>query len=174
VGVTEGNVLAVSQTTEDKGMSDSATTLELTSQAFADGESIPDEYGYTNRNVNPSLSIDGVPADTESLVLIIDDPDAQEPAGKIWDHWVVWNIDPERTEIPENWEPTDAVEGENDFGETGYGGPNPPDRQHTYQFRLFALDTTLSVDQGATKDDVEQAMGGQILAQTQLGGTYAP
>jgi Raf kinase inhibitor-like YbhB/YbcL family protein len=158
--------------TEDNGMSNS--DLELTSQAFADGESIPDEYGYTNRNVNPPLSIDGISSAAESQVLIIDDPDAQEPAGKIWDHWVVWNIDPERTEISEDWEPTDAVEGENDFGETGYGGPNPPDRRHTYQFRLYALDTTLGVDEGATKDDVEQAMDGHILAQTRLDGTYAP
>lgn len=148
--------------------------LELTSPAFTGGESIPDEYGYTNRNSNPPLSIEGVPSDAESLALIVDDPDAQEPAGKIWDHWVIWNIDPDRTELPEGWEPTEATEGENDFGETGYGGPNPPDRQHTYKFRLYALDSSLDLQEGATKDEVEESMVEHILAETQLEGTYAP
>lgn len=148
--------------------------LELTSPAFTGGESIPDEYGYTNRNSNPPLSIEGVPSDAESLTLIVDDPDAQEPAGKIWDHWVIWNIDPDRTDLPEGWEPTDATEGANDFGETGYGGPNPPDRPHTYKFRLYALDSSLDLQAGATKDEVEASMEGHILAETQLEGTYSP
>lgn len=148
--------------------------LELTSPAFTSGESIPDKYGYTNQNRNPPLSIDGVPSDAESIALMVDDPDAREPAGKIWDHWVIWNIDPDRTELPEGWETTDAVEGENDFGETGYGGPNPPDRQHTYQFRLYALDGTLDLPEESTKDEVEESMDGHILAETQLEGTYAP
>lgn len=148
--------------------------LELTSPAFTDGEPIPDEYGYTNRNVNPPLSIDGIPSDAESLVLIVDDPDAREPAGKIWDHWVIWNIDPDRTELPEGWDSPDAIEGENDFGETGYDGPNPPDKRHTYQFRLYALDSTLDLSEGSTKDEVEASMNEHILTETQLDGTYAP
>lgn len=148
--------------------------LELTSPAFADGESIPRKYGYTNQNVNPPLTIDGVPSDAASLALVVDDPDAMEPAGKVWDHWVVWNVPPDRTEIPEGWSPADAVEGTNDFGETGYDGPNPPDKEHTYRFKLSALDTTLDLQAGATKDDLGRAMEGHVLAQTQLEGTYAP
>lgn len=148
--------------------------LELTSPAFVDGEPIPEEYGYTERNSNPPLSIAGVPAESESLVLIVDDPDAKEPAGKIWDHWVVWNIDPDRTEIPSAWDPAEAIEGANDFGEIGYGGPNPPDRRHTYQFTLYALDSPLDLQPESTKAAVEDALAGRVIAQTTLTGTATP
>jgi Raf kinase inhibitor-like YbhB/YbcL family protein len=131
--------------------------LELASPAFDHGERIPEEYGYTERNVNPPLEIDGVPDDAESLALIVDDPDAREPAGKVWDHWLVWNVPPETASIPEDWEPTDATEGTNDYGDHGYGGPNPPDREHTYRFRLFALDTTLEHGSDADAADIESA-----------------
>lgn len=148
--------------------------LELTSPAFTDGNPIPEEYGYTERNINPSLTITGVPPESESLVLVVDDPDAMEPAGKIWDHWVVWNIDPERTEIPTAWETTNAVEGRNDYGEHGYGGPNPPDREHTYRFRLYALDRRLDLQPGATKAALEDAMAGHVHTKTTLTGTATP
>jgi Raf kinase inhibitor-like YbhB/YbcL family protein len=78
------------------------TTLQLTSPAFANGDPIPDKYGYTAENVNPPLEISGVLEETKSLALVMDDPDAVEPAGKIWDHWVVWNIDPTTSTIPED------------------------------------------------------------------------
>lgn len=107
--------------------------LELSSPMFADEAPILDRYGYTERVVNPPLEIDGVPDETESLAPVIDDPDAVEPAGKIWDHGVVRNIDPDTTSIPEAWDAAGAVEGRNDFGGLGYGGPNPPDREHTYR-----------------------------------------
>jgi hypothetical protein len=149
-------------------------TLELTSPAFDDGAAIPRQYGYTEENVNPPLAISGVPDDAESLALLVDDPDAVEPAGKVWDHWTVFDVPPDLTEIPEGWSATDATEGRNDYGGVGYGGPNPPDREHTYRFRLFALDTTLSLGSDATKDDVEDAMSGHVLAEAQLEGTYAP
>jgi Raf kinase inhibitor-like YbhB/YbcL family protein len=147
--------------------------LTLSSPAFADGERIPERYGYTNDNVNPPLRVEGVPSEAASLALVVDDPDAREPAGKVWDHWVVWNLDPGTTEIPEGWG-GDAVEGRNDYGERGYGGPNPPDREHTYRFILYALDATLDLDAGATKDDLEAAMEGHVLAEAELTGTYAP
>lgn len=150
------------------------TALQLTSPAFADGEPIPDTYGYTAENVNPPLAIDGVPEETTSLALVMDDPDAVEPAGKVWDHWVVWNIDPATSTIPEDWDVAGAVEGRNDYGERGYGGPNPPDRRHTYRFRLFALDRHLDLGTDATTDDLESAMAGAVVAETQLDGTYAP
>jgi hypothetical protein len=149
-------------------------TLTLTSPAFADGEAIPRRYGYTERNVNPPLTIGGVPDEASSLALVVDDPDAVEPAGRVWDHWVVWNIPPETREIPEAWDAADVVEGQNDYGERGYGGPNPPDREHTYRFRLYALDTVLSLDPGATTDELQQAMEGSLLEEAVLEGTYAP
>ena len=148
------------------------TALELTSPAFDDGEQIPRKYGYRAENVNPPLSIAGVPDAAVSLALVMDDPDAVEPAGKVWDHWVVWNIPPERREIPEDWTPSDAMEGTNDYGEVGYGGPNPPDREHRYRFKLFALDSTLQLPPDTDADTLGEAMAGTIVGRTQLEGTY--
>lgn len=148
--------------------------MKLSSPAFSDGEPIPEDYGLTERNVNPPLKIEDVPEDAESLVLLMDDPDAVEPAGKVWDHWTVWNIDPDTTEIPENSVPSGGVEGMTDFSEKGYGGPNPPDKEHTYRFRLFALHEKLDLPDSSTKDDVEKAMEGKKLAEAQLTGTYTP
>ena len=147
-------------------------SLTLTSPAFDDGDRIPAEYGYTNDDVNPPLEIDGVPDDAESLALIVDDPDAREPAGKIWDHWVVWNLPTTTATIPEDWHPTETTEGTNDYGKHGYGGPNPPDREHTYRFELYALETTLELDSDADADDLRSAMDGHVLEQTRLEGTY--
>lgn len=148
--------------------------LKLTSSAFGDGELMPEKYGYTARNVNPPLEIDGVNPGTKSLVLIMDDPDALEPAGKVWDHWIVWNMEPSVKEIPEDWEVSDPREGLTDYGEACYGGPNPPDGVHTYVFKLYALDTKLDFNEPPTKDDLEDAMDGHILEETRLEGQYAP
>lgn len=150
------------------------TGLRLSSPAFADDDPIPEPYGYTAENVNPPFEVDGVPEECESLALVMDDPDAVEPAGKVWDHWVVWNVDPSTTTISEDWDPSGAVQGRNDYGERGYGGPNPPDGEHTYRFRLYALDRRLDLDPGATKDQLEAAIEGKILAEATLEGTYAP
>lgn len=149
--------------------------LTLSTPAFDDGDPIPEKYGYEVDNVNPPLAVSGVPDDAASLALVMDDPDAMEPAGKVWDHWVVWNI-PTDVEIPEGWDPTidGATEGSNDFDETGYGGPAPPDREHTYRFKLYALDTTLDLSGSAGKDTLEDAMEGHILDEALLEGTYAP
>ena len=148
--------------------------LELTSPAFEDGARIPSEYRHTEKDVNPPLVIDGVPDEAASLALVIDDPDAREPAGKVWDHWVVWNIEPDRTEIPENWDPDTAVEGKNDFGSIGYGGPNPPDREHTYVFSLYAVDRMIDLEEGASKAALEDALEGAVLETATLHGTAAP
>jgi Raf kinase inhibitor-like YbhB/YbcL family protein len=150
------------------------TELQLTSPVFADGDAIPRQYGYTETNVNPPLEITGVPDDAEALALVVDDPDAVEPAGKVWDHWVVYDIDPATTTIPEDWDGDNALDGTNDYGETGYGGPNPPDREHTYRFRLYALDAPVDLDADASKAELETAMDGHILADATLEGTYAP
>jgi Raf kinase inhibitor-like YbhB/YbcL family protein len=151
-------------------------SLTLSSSAFEDGERIPERYGHDAANVNPPLSVSGVPGAAESLALVVDDPDAVEPAGKVWDHWTVWNVPPGVEEIPEDWDPTadGATEGTNDFGESGYGGPAPPDREHTYRFKLYALDATLDLPGTAGKDDVESEIDGHVLESAVLKGTYAP
>ena len=144
--------------------------LKLTSSAFEDGGEIPREYGYKNGNKVPSLTVSGIPEGTESLALIMDDPDAMEPAGKVWVHWVAWNMDPTNTEL----ENLDKIEGMTDFGEVGYGGPAPPDKRHTYVFKLYALDSAPGPFFSSTKADLEKAMEAHIIEQTQLTGTYAP
>ena len=150
------------------------TGLTLTSPSFDGGDSIPDRYGYTEEDVNPPLSVDGMPEEAVSLLLLVDDPDAVEPAGHIWDHWLVWDVSPDRETIPEDWSPESATEGQNDYDEQGYGGPNPPGREHTYRFRLYALDTELGLLAAATPDDVADAVTGHILEKDTLEGTYAP
>jgi len=143
--------------------------LQLTSNAFSHGGEIPRKYGYKNGNEKPSLTINGVPEGTKSLALIMDDPDAMGAVGKVWVHWVVWNIDPTTTELENLTE-----EGMTDFGEVGYGGPAPPDKRHTYVFKLYALDSTLDLSGESSKADVEKAMEGHIIEQATLEGTYAP
>ena len=149
-------------------------SLVLKSFAFSEGSEIPKKHGYKNGNVSPPLSISGKPADTKSFVIIMDDPDAQAAVGKVWVHWVIWNIDPNTNEISEGSVPTDSKQGKTDFGEIGYGGPAPPDKRHTYLFKLYALNTTLELSDASTKADVEEAMKDHILDETILKGTYAP
>ena len=142
--------------------------LKLTSSAFSDGDEIPRECGYKNGNKQPPLTVSGVPEGTKSLALIMDDPDAMGAVGKVWVHWGAWNIEP-TTEL-ENL----TTEGMTDFGEVGYGGPAPPDKRHTYVFKLYALDGILDLSNESTKADVEKAMEGHIIEQATLTGTYAP
>ena len=149
--------------------------LQLTSSAFSHGEEIPRKFGYKNGNISTPLAISGIPAEAKSLALIMDDPDAMGAVGKVWVHWVMWNVDPTTAEIVESTVPSGAVEGMTDFGQVGYGGPAPPDKRHTYVFKLYALDDELGLsNDDVTKADVEKAMEGHIIEQTQLTGTYAP
>ena len=146
--------------------------LKLTSSAFSDGGEIPRECGYKNGNKEPPLTVSGTPDGTKSLALIMDDPDAMGAVGKVWVHWVAWNIDPtiELDDVVDHL----SIEGMTDFGEVGYGGPAPPDKRHTYVFKLYALDSELDLPDESTKADVENTMEGHIIEQTQLTGTYAP
>ena len=146
----------------------------LKSTAFGNGDVIPRKFGYKNGNVSPPLTISGVPENTLSLALIMDDPDAMGAVGKVWVHWVLWNINSNETEIKENSIPSDCLEGETDFGEIGYGGPAPPDKEHTYIFKLYALDKKLSANKGSTKNQIEEAMKNHIIAETRLEGRYSP
>ena len=152
------------------------TNLQLTSSAFSHGDEIPRKFGYKNGNASPPLTISGIPKGTESLALIMDDPDAMGAVGKVWVHWVVWNINHDTTDLKDKKTgmPSLNVEGMTDFGEFGYGGPAPPDKRHTYVFKLYALDSMLDLHGESSKTDVERAMEGHIIEQTQLTGTYAP
>ncbi|MEO9309087.1 MAG: YbhB/YbcL family Raf kinase inhibitor-like protein [Nitrososphaera sp.] len=146
----------------------------LESPAFKDGGEIPKKHGYKNGNISPPLKIRDVPQDAKSLVLIMDDPDAMGAVGKLWVHWIVWNIDPKTSEIAESSVPQGAVEGMTDFGAIGYGGPAPPDKRHTYIFKLYALNSKISLQKGANKKQLEDAIRDHIIAQTSLRGTFAP
>ena len=148
--------------------------LILESSAFSNGEEIPKKYGYKNGNVSPPLKISGLPQETKSLALIMDDPDAMGAVGKIWVHWLMWNIEPGIMEITEGSSPSGSIEGKTDFGEINYGGPAPPDKRHTYVFKLYALNSKLDLPKGSTKDQLEQAIKNKILDEVILTGTYAP
>lgn len=146
--------------------------MELSSPAFGDGEPIPEKYGYREEDVSPPLEISGVPDGADSLVLVMDDPDARDPAGKVWDHWVVWNIPADTTEISEGFK--GGLQGRNDYGDLGYGGPNPPDRTHTYVFTLYAVDGELDLVEGSGKDEVLDAIRDHVMMEAELRGTYSP
>ena len=150
------------------------SVFSLESQAFENDEVIPRKYGYKNGNFSPPLKINHIPKNTSSLVLVMDDPDAVGAVGKVWVHWVVWNIDPKINELKENSIPSSCVEGETDFGKIGYGGPAPPDREHTYVFKLYALDVKLDSTKGSTKNQIEKNMKNHIIAETHLKGRYSP
>ncbi len=148
--------------------------MNLTSSAFENGGVIPKKYGYKNGNLSPPLKISEISEKTKSLVLIMDDPDAMGAVGKVWVHWVLWNIPPETNEISENSIPLNSIEGKTDFDEVGYGGPAPPDKEHTYIFKLYALDTNLNLKQGSTKKDVEDSINQHIIEEVKLEGKFAP
>jgi Raf kinase inhibitor-like YbhB/YbcL family protein len=141
--------------------------LIIKSPAFANNEFIPTKHTCDGKDVNPPLNIEGIPDGTQSLVLIVDDPDA--PMGT-WDHWIVWNIPPSG-KIEENSVP--GVEGLNDFRKHSYGGPCPPSGTHRYFFKVYALDTKLNLNANSRKNDLEKAMQGHILAKGELIGRYS-
>ncbi len=143
--------------------------FKISSTAFQNNGFIPSKYTCDGRDINPPLAIENVPPGTKSLALIVDDPDA--PMGT-WVHWVCWNIAPNIKEIKENDTPGGAAAGLNDFKRQSYGGPCPPSGTHRYFFKLYALDTALDLPSGAKKADVEKAMKGHIIAQTQIIGLY--
>lgn len=152
------------------------TTMKLTCSAFAHNGKIPSKYTCDGANINPPLTIEDVPAGAESLVLLMDDPDIpdfvkQKYGILVWDHWTIFNIPPTTTEIAEGQTPA-GVQGKNTGGKNAYGGPCPPDREHRYFFKLYALDTTLNLPAGASKAEVEKAMEGHIVAEAELVGRY--
>ena len=148
--------------------------LRLSSPAFAEGGEIPARYGCRGADVSPPLRIAGVPEGTRSLALLVEDPDA--PSG-LFVHWVLYDVPPGLRELPEGVpavpEPGEGMlQGVNDFGRIGYGGPCPPDRPHRYFFRLFALDNVPKLPPGASRAALLKAMRGHILAEARLMGIY--
>ena len=153
-------------------------SLTINSSAFAPGAGIPREHTCDGKDVSPPLAWTGVPPGTRSLALVVDDPDAPDPAAPrmTWVHWVVYNLPPEPSGLPPGATgrglPAGALEGTNDWNRTGYGGPCPPIGRHRYSHKLYALDTVLPDLGHPTKAKLERAMGGHVLAQAELVGTY--
>ena len=151
-------------------------TIQISSSAFENGGEIPKKYSCDHDDVSPPLEWSGIPVNTKSLALIMDDPDA--PAGT-WVHWVLYNIPPSLDNIPEAVQVTPEVvgiglQGKNDFRKIGYGGPCPPfGRSHRYFFKLFALDALLDLRSGISKNELLDGMQGHILGEGELIGLYS-
>jgi hypothetical protein len=164
-----GGVVAAKETT---------MTLRITSPAFSDGAAIPAKYTCEGEDVSWALAWSGVPEGTKSLVLIVDDPDAPDPAApqRTWVHWVLYDLPPDAIGLAESVAadglPPGTKVGLNDWKRTDYGGPCPPIGRHRYFNKLYALDKTLSELRKPTKADVEAAMRGHVLAEAQIVGTY--
>ena len=150
--------------------------MKITSTAFADNGEIPAVHTCEGRDIAPPLQFSGVPAGAKSLALIVDDPDAPDPAAPkmTWVHWIIYDIAPTTAGLPEGGAlPSGARDGLNDWKRIGYGGPCPPVGRHRYFFKLYALDTTLSFAHPPTKQQLEQAMKGHVLGHAELVGNYA-
>ncbi len=153
-------------------------TLTISSPAFADNGRIPKRYTCDGDDISPPLSWTGVPGDAKSLALIVDDPDAPDPAAPqmTWVHWLLYNIPPGATGLSEAVAagelPAGTQEGLNDWKRTGYGGPCPPIGSHRYFHKLYALDTVLPDLGQPSKTELEKAMAGHVLEQAELIGTY--
>ncbi|MFB6095784.1 MAG: YbhB/YbcL family Raf kinase inhibitor-like protein [Haloferacaceae archaeon] len=152
--------------------------LSIGADAFDDGAAIPERYTCDGDGVNPALTVDGVPADAESLALVVDDPDAGDQP---FVHWLLWGLPPDVGTVPRGVATTETVEalggarqGTNSAGKIGYVGPCPPtgDGPHTYRFRLFALDADLQVAAGAKRGPLAEAINDHALADALLTGTY--
>lgn len=143
--------------------------MNISSQAFGYKQPIPRKYTCEGANSSPSLMFSGMSGNTASLALIMDDPDAP---GGTFTHWLVYNMAPSTTSIPENGVPAGSMQGANSFGHTRYDGPCPPNGTHRYVFHLYALTTMLDVGPGASRQSVEAAMHSHILERAELTGLY--
>ena len=153
-------------------------TMKVTSTAFQHGGAIPSGYTCEGKDVSPPLAWSGVPPRARTFALIVDDPDAPDPAKpqRVYVHWVVYNIPASTSALAESASkkglPKGAVQGKNDWGKAEYGGPCPPIGRHRYFFKLYALDTELTGLSGATKTDLERAMKDHVVDSGELMGTY--
>lgn len=149
--------------------------MKIKSSAFKHGEKIPRKYTCDGENISPPLTWENIPQETVTLTIISDDPDAPS---KTWTHWLIFNIPPELSSLPEGVETVGEfengiIQGINDFGSLGYGGPCPPFGVHRYYFKLYALDKRLDLEPGATKEELLEAMKGHIIEKTEIIGLYS-
>ena|SRR3989338_3390981 len=146
--------------------------LELSSPAFSHDGAIPSRYTCDGENISPPMTISGVPDGTRTLALIMEDPDVPRTirSDGMWDHWVLWNIAPDISEISENTAP--GMAGANTGGKHAYAGPCPPDREHRYFFTLYALDNELTLESGASKAALLQAIEEHVLARATFMARY--
>ena len=151
-------------------MAQAATVrMLIKSPSFVPGGYIPEEFSCGGKDVNPPLVFEGVPEKARSLALVVDDPDA--PDGT-WFHWVTWNIPPRTVRIGAGSVPEGTVQGRNSWGKSAYGGPCPPSGVHHYFFKLYALDTVLSLGRSAGAAELEAAMRGHIIARSEIVGLF--
>ncbi len=160
---------------QDEAKGEEVVDITVTSDAFAEGGMIPIQYTCDGADISPPLKWSGLPDGAKSLALICDDPDAPS---KTWVHWVLYNLPPELTGLPDSILSNEVLDngarhGITDFGRSGYGGPCPPSGTHRYFFKLYALDTVLDLPDRVDKEQLEAAMEGHVLASGQLMGTYA-
>ena len=137
----------------------------ISSSNFEEGKEIPKKFGYKHGNQVPEILFFNQPENTKGLALIMNDPDAMAAVGKVWVHWLEYH---DVNDI------TTTISGKTDFGEIGYGGPAPPDKRHTYIFKGYALDIVLDLKKGFSKQELEDAMQGHIIAESKLTGTFTP
>ncbi len=149
-----------------EGMAEGSGKMKIASPDFENNNFIPRKFTCDGEDINPGLTIEGIPKEAKSLVLIVDDPDA--PSG-IWVHWVIYNI-PINGQIDENSAP--GKQGMTDSGKKAYNGPCPPSGTHRYFFKIYALDTALNLKEGVKKPEVEKAMQGHVLEKAELMGLY--
>jgi Raf kinase inhibitor-like YbhB/YbcL family protein len=170
--------LAVLIAASSAAVEETSMSLRLGSSVFAADGAIPSQYTCEGKDVSPPLAWSGAPAGTKSYALIVDDPDAPDPAAPkmTWVHWVLYDIPPSAEGLHEGVRsealPPGTREGRNDWKRTGYGGPCPPIGRHRYFFKLYALDTTLPKLAHPDKAALEKAMAGHVLAEATLIGTY--
>ena len=162
------NTLNQNMTLED-GDAETIPEFIISSKDFKEGGEIPKNCGYKHGNKQPQIQLQLNPGNNAAaFALIMDDPDAMGAVGKVWVHWIYWDG------MKEGKYTGRGAEGKTDFGEIGYGGPAPPDKRHTYIFKVYALDTELDLKEGFSKQELEDAMKGHIIAEAKLTGTYAP
>jgi Raf kinase inhibitor-like YbhB/YbcL family protein len=143
--------------------------MKITSSAFQEGANIPSKFTCDGADTSPPLQIADIPSEAKSLALIVDDPDAP---GGLFTHWTVWNIPPQTSAVEEGSAP-EGVQGTNDFGKSGYGGPCPPSGTHRYYFKIFALDRELDLPFGAKRGQIDGALKSHVIAQGELMGRYS-
>ena len=146
--------------------------FSITSPDFEEGGEIPKKFGYKFENIQPQISFNNVPDTHKSTALIMDDPDAMAAVGKVWVHWLFFTRFTVSSNNGVNY--GSKVPGKTDFGQIGYGGPAPPDKRHKYVFKAYALDTVMDLKEGYSKQELEDAMEGHIIAEAKLTGTFAP